>query len=732
MKKKIFIYILLILLFFSCVIIFLSVKGYETKKFNSIIEKEVQNTEQNIKIKLDKIKIKLDIKNLNLLLSTNNPVVVYHKINLPIKNLDIFLNLSSVLKSKIEINKLNFTFNKFDLNKIKKLSVRSKPSNLKSFILNNVSNGSLKGDILFEFDENFKILNYKATGSLQKVDLQFSKEIIISKTNFNFFVENELIRLDSIFAFYNGMPISEGKIEIKRKKDIVVDGSISLELREKHNIVNAFSKLTKNSLLSNFSEIKGKIFNRFNLTLSKSLELKNYNYIIEANLNSFKFKPSKKIVNNFLKKDIEQVFFDKTNIKVGLNKTSKKTVDVSGFYKTNSEDKLKKFNLKNNFNKNSSNFILNLDFDNKINIDLINYNKNNIDTGTIETEISIFKNKTVIKKILLKDKKNTFLVKGLELNKNNTIKKFKNFTVKTYSNNKINNDFMVIFGKKIIISGDMFDGTNLIKKIDTKLQDSTFVNINKQIQVNIKDVLTKRSIPIKDFSLIGEIEKGKIVKLSSKSEFTEKEFLDISLKKEFKSNKKILEIYSDIPGAILGEYNFFNGINGGKLLLTSKFDKDLNETNIEINNFKVKDVPTFAKLLTLADFGGISDLLSGDGITFEKLEINAIDDGKVLKINEIFAVGPSISILIDGYIEKISGLVSLRGTMIPAKDLNKLISKIPLLGDILIPKDIGEGLFGVSFKMKGMPGKIKTTVNPIKTLTPRFITKALERRKKTK
>ena len=42
---------------------------------------------------------------------------------------------------------------------------------------------------------------------------------------------------------------------------------------------------------------------------------------------------------------------------------------------------------------------------------------------------------------------------------------------------------------------------------------------------------------------------------------------------------------------------------------------------------------------------------------------------------------------------------------------------------------MGEGLFGVSFKIKGPPGKVKTTINPIKTLTPRFITKALERSK---
>ena len=82
----------------------------------------------------------------------------------------------------------------------------------------------------------------------------------------------------------------------------------------------------------------------------------------------------------------------------------------------------------------------------------------------------------------------------------------------------------------------------------------------------------------------------------------------------------------------------------------------------------------------------------------------------------------------EGYQDK-SGLTSLRGTLIPAKTLNKLISKIPLLGDIIIPKEVGEGLFGVSFKMKGQKGKIKTTINPIRTLTPRFIQKIIDKNK---
>jgi len=84
----------------------------------------------------------------------------------------------------------------------------------------------------------------------------------------------------------------------------------------------------------------------------------------------------------------------------------------------------------------------------------------------------------------------------------------------------------------------------------------------------------------------------------------------------------------------------------------------------------------------------------------------------------------------EGYIENESGLISLSGTLVPAKNLNKLISKIPLVGGILVGEKVGEGIFGVSFKMKGLPDEVRTTVNPVKTLTPRFITRALEKMKK--
>jgi hypothetical protein len=162
----------------------------------------------------------------------------------------------------------------------------------------------------------------------------------------------------------------------------------------------------------------------------------------------------------------------------------------------------------------------------------------------------------------------------------------------------------------------------------------------------------------------------------------------------------------------------------------SKFDDKNSSAVLTVDNFKLIKAPAFAKLLSLADLQGLTDTLKGEGITFDSLIIKYETDPTAMNIKEIFMIGPSISILMDGYVERESGLISLRGTLVPAKTLNILVSKIPVVGDILIGKKAGEGLFGLSFKIKGLPDNLKTTINPVKTLTPRFIIRALENIKK--
>ena len=155
----------------------------------------------------------------------------------------------------------------------------------------------------------------------------------------------------------------------------------------------------------------------------------------------------------------------------------------------------------------------------------------------------------------------------------------------------------------------------------------------------------------------------------------------------------------------------------------------LSKSLLTIDNFKIKEVPVFAKLLSLASLQGIADLLTGEGIRFTDFEMKFSNIKELMTIEEMYAIGPAVSILMDGYIDD-QNLISLRGTLVPATTINRSIASIPLIGNILVGKKTGEGVFGVSFKIKGYPSDLKTKVNPVKTLTPRFITRTLEKIKK--
>ena len=199
------------------------------------------------------------------------------------------------------------------------------------------------------------------------------------------------------------------------------------------------------------------------------------------------------------------------------------------------------------------------------------------------------------------------------------------------------------------------------------------------------------------------------------------------MKQDKQSKKKYLEIYSDLTRPLLTEYSFFKGLTGGKLLYSAIIDGNNYKSKLKIEDFNVINAPGVIKLLSLADLSGLADIAKGEGLSFDVLDIDMEKNKDLLKLNEILALGPSISVIMEGYQD--STVTSLRGNLIPAKTLNTMISKIPVLGNIIIPNEVGEGLFGISFKMKGPPGKIKTTINPIKTITPRFIQKIIEKKR---
>tara|TARA_Y100001970_G_scaffold47025_1_gene59395 strand:- start:9286 stop:11118 length:1833 start_codon:yes stop_codon:yes gene_type:complete len=365
-------------------------------------------------------------------------------------------------------------------------------------------------------------------------------------------------------------------------------------------------------------------------------------------------------------------------------------------------------------------------------ISVMNYSFSKENISKIKTNLSINKNKTIFfKNIHIKDKNNKFELKNLHLDKNYNLIAFKEIQVKTSVDDQINNEFKIINNDKIQILGKVFDAKMLMKELAKDKDENNFLKrISKEIEIDFDKILKGAKFPIRNFRLVGKINKGSFEKILAKSDFEDNKHLDISLEKKEKSNKKILEIYSDIATPLLSDYKFFKGLDGGNLNFVTTYDNINSSSTLKVNDFKLSEAPALAKILSLADLKGLTDTLKGEGISFDTLSVMYKSSSTQLDINEIFMIGPSISILIDGYVEKKSGLISLRGTLVPAKTLNSVISKIPVVGDILIGDKVGEGVFGISFKIKGLPDNLKTTVNPVKTLTPRFITRAIESAKK--
>ena len=281
----------------------------------------------------------------------------------------------------------------------------------------------------------------------------------------------------------------------------------------------------------------------------------------------------------------------------------------------------------------------------------------------------------------------------------------------------------------MVINGEIFDAQPLLKSLYKSSKQNTFSkNYNEEIKINFDKAISGTNDDVSDFAMIASVKNGSFSKLSLKGNFSDSEIVEMSIY-QVNEDQKTLHVISDRARPFIANFDYIKGFENGKLEYQSNIYKEKSDSNLLIKDFKVSEAPALAKLLTLASLQGMADTLGGEGIRFDFFEMKSKSANNVLNIEDALAMGPAVSILLSGYVEK-GKTVSLRGTLVPATKLNSIIASIPVVGDILVGKKSGDGVVGVSFKMKGPPKNIKTTVNPIKTLTPRFILRAIEKIKK--
>ncbi len=731
MIKKLIKILSITLLLLILLVIYLSFIGIKTEKFNKSITNKISDINKKISLDLKDIKFLLNPYDFTANITTKDPTILIGSNKVEIRSIKTNLSLKALFLDKFSVDDLQISTKPIML-KDMVLLTRSFNNSTELFLLNKfIKGGFLVANIKLKFDENGKIKkNYQINGFIKNGKLNFLNQLNANNLNFNFDINNQKYSLTKINTKINDIQFSSPLIEINEKKDLFsIKGRVLTEEKifNKDQLKNMFTGFIKNS---NIEKARFSSKNDISFDVSKKLKFKNLNIKSKINLDKLIIKNDLIDLKPYIPNLDKLINFENQEITIDYNKDK---FDIKGNGKILIKDKFDYINYE--LIKKNDKFIFNTKANlknAKLLIDFLDYEKKEDLNATILIKGNFKVNKPInFELISLNEKNNKISFKNLNLRHDFKVMNIDSFELNYLNSNKVINQLSLKKdNSNYIIEGKSFDATKLINKVmDSEDENlSLFANFNSKINIEIKKTHMDEINFMNNLSGALKFKNNKIMDLDLKAFYPNNKKISLSIKIN-ERNEKVTKLSTDYPKPLIQRYKFINGFEDGFLVYQSVKKNGVSNALLTIDNFKVKKVPAFAKLLSLASLQGIADLLTGEGIRFTDFEMNFSNKKKLTTIEEMYAIGPAVSILMDGYIES-KKLISLRGSLVPATTINKSIASIPLLGDILVGKKTGEGVFGVSFKIKGKPNDLKTTVNPIKTLTPRFITRTLEKIKK--
>ena len=657
-----------------------------------------------------------------------------------LSKLNLFLPLRSFITSDFLLKRAEVAFAKNDIKDLTKITGIFLPKFINKKLNKIFHKGNLEGEFIIPFKSDGSIgKDYEFFGKVSEASINLTKEFSIKNltTKISYITDVDGGRYQASIekGFIYDLELAGSEIYLEREKN---ETKIKSYLHTNGKL--DFSQIKKISSLFGlntnlFKDINGTVnlVTPISFDLDKQFKIKNLSYSTSGDIGYLEIHTDeKRIIKEYLPEYDPKIILKNTII-IFKNSKLNRTTELSGSIKVG--DKFESFNISEKFNYSKQIFDINGDImltNSKVKIPKLNYNKDIGKEASLNFDVNFVLNSYFnIQDLEYSTDATKINLSNIKLNKNFELIDFEEVRIKTFDDLVKNNDFSINNSKKIIILGEVFDAQPLLKSLYKKDDKKTFSkDFFSKIKINFDKVFTGTNDDVSNFAMIASIKKGSYEKLSLKGNFSKDEIIEMSIY-QIDKDKKTLQVISDRARPFVKNFDFIEGFEGGKLEYESIISKEVSNSNLTITDFKVSKVPALAKLLTLASLQGISDTLSGEGIRFESFEMKSNSEGNVLNIEDALAIGPAVSILLEGYVDN-GKTVSLRGTLVPATKLNSIIASIPVVGDILVGKKAGEGVVGVSFKMKGPPKDIKTTVNPIKTLTPRFIVRALEKMKKKK
>ena len=327
MKKFLLFLLLSLLIVFISTTIFLSTIGYETNKFNNFLEQKLSRNIPYLKIKLENIKVKLDLKKVTFFITTPNPDIKFYGSQIKFKKINAYINFKSLLINEPKIDSVYIVSKNIDIKQAKDFVKYIKPSNSKKFFLNNINKGNFNFNLQFTFKDN-KIKNYELDGFVKDFEANF-KSYVFKDGSFVYNIGKNSGEMQNIRGNLSNIIINSGFIKYDITNSLEISGALDSEakLNESQTERLLSKDMKKEIKVDNFM---GKISSVFDIKFDKTLKLKDYNFKATGNLKNLliNFKKPKKIA--FIDEVLEVLNFEKSNFTVDFSKKNNLSLDISG------------------------------------------------------------------------------------------------------------------------------------------------------------------------------------------------------------------------------------------------------------------------------------------------------------------------------------------------------------------------------------------------------------------
>ncbi len=174
-------------------------------------------------------------------------------------------------------------------------------------------------------------------------------------------------------------------------------------------------------------------------------------------------------------------------------------------------------------------------------------------------------------------------------------------------------------------------------------------------------------------------------------------------------------------------------ISGGEMAMSGTLERGNTpaQLQIQITNARFSNAPFLTQILSLASLRGLADTLSGEGVLFSRIDIPLKSIKGRFIVEGAKAQGPALGLTANGFIDGRTGNLEIDGVLVPSFGVNSALGGIPILGDLVVGRD-GEGVFSLTYSVRGTLEKASVAVNPLSALAPGVIRRIFENPSDTK